>query len=63
MKDINQKIHDWTHEHPVATTNICFGLMFIAGYRAGMRKGYKMCMDSVDYALKEIGKVWQVTKF
>ena len=63
MKDLNKKIQDWASEHPVATTNICLGLMFVAGYRAGMRKGYKMCMDSVDYALKEIGKVITVSKF
>lgn len=60
MKD---KIVKWTHEHPVATTNICFCLMFIAGYKAGMKKGYKMCIDSVDYALTELDKVFAITKF
>lgn len=60
MKD---KLVKWTQDHPVATTNICFGLVFIAGYRAGMRKGYKMCISSVDYALGELGKMFTIGKF
>ena len=58
MNEFKEKVTKWTEEHPVATRNIGFGIIFCLGYRAGMKKGYKMTLEAVNYAIAEASKMF-----
>ena len=60
---MKEDLKKWTKDHPIATMNIGFGIIFCVGYRLGLGKGQKMTMQSVNHAFKELDKLINVTKF